>query len=178
MNTHSHTPKTSSQVKPSLVPLRHFAQLPLLGRDKPDQGDESGTEPSSCVSCGLSSVEAEGVPGVGEDVNCVTFYRIVMLAWHVMNQWLFLPKTLVFKVIFNIPLGRAELPWHFVILIMTIVLGDRCLSDSGRLTFKMSEKSQYTSDISGQEDLFFLISWDTKWDKLSRIHITHSLWFP
>ena len=48
--THAHTPKASSQIRPSLVPLRDFAQLPLLGRHKPHQGEESGTEPSSCLS--------------------------------------------------------------------------------------------------------------------------------
>ena len=80
--THTHTPpyKTSSRIRPSLVPLRDFAHLLLLGWNKSDQGEESGTEPSSCVSCGPSSVEAEGVPVVGEDANSDTFYRIVMLA--------------------------------------------------------------------------------------------------
>ena len=61
----AHTPKTSSQIRPSLVPPRHFAQLPLLGQNKPDQGEESGREPSSCLSRGLSSVEVEGVRVVG-----------------------------------------------------------------------------------------------------------------
>ena len=41
-----------------------------------------------------------------------------------MNQWLFLLKTLVVEVIFDILLGRAELSWYFVILITRIVLGD------------------------------------------------------
>ena len=42
--THTHTQKTS-QIRPSLVPLRDFAQLPLLGRHKPDQGEEPEREP-------------------------------------------------------------------------------------------------------------------------------------
>ena len=69
-HTHTHT-KTSSQIRPSLVPLRDLAELPLLGQHKPHQGEESGTEPSSCVSHGLSSGKAEGVPVVGEDVKPV-----------------------------------------------------------------------------------------------------------
>ena len=73
-HTHTHThPKTSSQIRPSLVPLRDFAQLPLLGRHKPHQGEESGTEPSSCISHGLSSGKAEGVPAVGEDESWCHF---------------------------------------------------------------------------------------------------------
>ena len=59
--------------------MRHFAQLPLLGPHKPDQAEESGTQPSSCVSRGLSPVEAEGVPVDGEDGNSATFYSILML---------------------------------------------------------------------------------------------------
>ena len=34
----------------------------------------------------------------------------------------------------------------------------RRLSESGHLTFRVSEKSQYTSHISGQEDLFSFAS--------------------
>ena len=71
-HTNTHTHKTS-QIRPSLVPLRDFAQLPLLGRHKPEQGEESGTEPSSCVSRGLSSGTAEGVPEVGEHGNWCRF---------------------------------------------------------------------------------------------------------
>ena len=173
--THTHTPpyKTSSRIRPSLVPLRDFAHLPLLGRNKSDQGEESGTEPSSCVSCGPSSVEAEGVPVVGEDANSDTFYRIVMLAWHVMNQWLFLLKTLVVEVIFDILLDRAELSWCFVILITRIALR-RCSSDSGPLTCRVSEKSQYTSDISRSGRFIFLYILRANGDMLSRTHIPHS----
>ena len=100
MNTHTHTcththihpntPKTSSQVRPSLVPPRRFAQLPLLGPHKPDQAEESGTQPSSSVSRGRSPVKDAGVPVVGEDGNCATFYSILMLLWTVMDQWLLL----------------------------------------------------------------------------------------
>ena len=61
--------------------LWETAQLPLPGQHKPDQGEESGREPSSWVSHGLSSVKAEGVPVVGEGENCDTFYRIAMLVW-------------------------------------------------------------------------------------------------
>ena len=70
-HTHTHTDTHTHQDllpdQPSLVPLRHFAQLPLLGLHKPHKGEESGTEPSSCVSRGFSSGKAEGVPVVGED---------------------------------------------------------------------------------------------------------------
>ena len=153
MNTHSHTSKTSSRMKPSLVPLRHFAQLPLLGQNKPVQGEEPGTEPSSCVSRGLSSVEAEGVPVVGEDGDCATLYRIAMLRWHVVNQRLFLRGP-------RLPRSHLQYPalqgWTF----MTFCpFNDedcvrRCLSESGRLTFRVSGKSESTSNNSGQEGLF------------------------
>ena len=79
-STHTHThartrPPPSSQIRSSLLPLRccYFSQHPLLEQHKPDQGEESGTQPSSCGSCGLSSVEAEGVPVVGEDGNWCHF---------------------------------------------------------------------------------------------------------
>ena len=76
---------TLTEPRPSLrsaefwVPLRILAELELPGQHKPDQGEESGREPSSWVSHGLSSVKAEGVPVVGEGENCDTFYRIAML---------------------------------------------------------------------------------------------------
>ena len=157
-HTHTHPYKTSSRIRPSLVLLRDFAHLPLLGRNKSDQGEESGTEPSSCVSCGPSSVEAEGVPVVGEDANSDTFYRIVMLAWHVMNQWLFLLKTLVVEVIFDILLGRAELSWYFVILITRIVLGDAQVTlDPWPVEWVRNHNTHPI--FQGQEDLFSFISW-------------------
>ena len=98
---YTHTPKTSSQIRPSLVPLRHFAQLPLLGQHKPDQGEASGAQSSSCGSCGPSSVEADGVPmGVP-------------------------PKTkLTQNSSSNNLLGRDDLQWHFVTLILWIALGE------------------------------------------------------
>ena len=79
-HTHTHTHTSSSQIRPSLVPLRHFAQLPLLGQHKPDQGEESGTEPSSCVSLVLLlsrltvSQRLERM-GIG-----ATFNRVLILA--------------------------------------------------------------------------------------------------
>ena len=76
---HPNTPKTTSQIRTNLVPPRRFAQLPLLGPHKPDQAEESGTQPSFWVSRGLSPVEAEGVPVVGEDGDCATFYSILTL---------------------------------------------------------------------------------------------------
>ena len=64
----------------------------------------------------------------------------------------------------------------------------RRLSESRHLTFRVTEKPQYTSNISGQEDLFSFASCDPKWDKLSRTHtpplvllpivsLTWSKWF-
>ena len=70
---------TLTEPRPSLrsaefwVPLRILAELELPGQHKPDQGEESGTQPSSCGSCGPSSVEAEGVPVVGEGANWCHF---------------------------------------------------------------------------------------------------------
>lgn len=70
---------TLTEPRPSLrsaefwVPLTILAELELPGQHKPDQGEESGTQPSSCDSCGPSSTEAEGAPGVGEVVNSSLF---------------------------------------------------------------------------------------------------------
>ena len=70
--THAH-----SQTKKNLLPdqlnlgtCESLAQLELPGQRKPDQGEESGTQSSSCSP---SSTEAEGVPGVGEVVNSSLF---------------------------------------------------------------------------------------------------------
>ena len=76
-DTHTHTPKTSSQSRPSWVLLQRLSECHLLGRHKPDQGEESGTEPASCVSRGPSSAEGVGVPVVGEDENWCHFYSII-----------------------------------------------------------------------------------------------------
>ena len=140
---HTHTHKTCSQIRPSLIPLRHFAQLPVLGLNKPHQEEESGRESSSCVSRGLSSVKAEGIPVVGENENCVTFYRLAMLVWRVMNQWLFLLRPRLQRSHLQYPAWQG---WTF----MTFCYFNhedcfrRRLSESGHLTFRVSEKLQYT----------------------------------
>ena len=72
---HTHTHMTSSQIRPSLLPLRHFPQYPLLEQHKPDQGEESGRQPSSCDPCGPSSREAQGVSVVREVVNWSHFSK-------------------------------------------------------------------------------------------------------
>ena len=118
------TPKNSSQIRLSLVPLRHFAQLPLLGQNKPDQGEESGTEPSSCLSRGLSSVEVEGVWVVSEDGNCDGFYRIAMLMWRIMNQWLFLLSPSLHRSHLQNPASQGWTCMAFCLLIMRMVLGE------------------------------------------------------
>ena len=74
--THTHTaprdPKTSSQVRASLVPVRDLSDHPLLGHNKPNQGEDSAPEPSSC---GPRSPFGEGerVPVIGEDANWYHF---------------------------------------------------------------------------------------------------------
>ena len=45
-HTHTHTTKTYSQIRPSLVPLRDVAELPLLGQQKPKLIVNSGTQAS------------------------------------------------------------------------------------------------------------------------------------
>ena len=146
MDPHNKTTKwiyTHTHTRPSLVPLRHFAQLPALGLNKPHQEEESGRESSSCVYRGLSSVEAEGVPVVGENGNCVTFYRIAMLLWRIMNQWLFLLRPRLQRNHLQYPAWQG---WTF----MTFCHFNhedcfrRRLSESEHLTFRMSEKLQYT----------------------------------
>ena len=125
------------------------------------------------VSRGLSSVKAEGVPVVGEDEKCATFYSILMLVWRVMSQGLSLLRK---NVIQKSPSISCFAGMNFY---DTLSFNDedcfrRCLSESGHLTFRVSNKSQSTSNISGQEDLFSFLSWGPKWDKLCRTHIPHS----
>ena len=137
--TLTHLPDQTSQIRRSLVPQRDFAQLPLLEQNIPDQGKESGTEPSSCVCCGLSSGKAEGVPEVGEDGNCAIFYRIAMLACCVMDQWLSLLRRRFPRSHLHYPAWQG---WTFMAF-CHCNLGDcfrRCLSESGCLTFRVSEK--------------------------------------
>ena len=55
--------------------MRSLAQLELPGQRKPDQGEESGTQSSSCDPCGPSSREAQGVPVVREVVNWSHFLK-------------------------------------------------------------------------------------------------------
>ena len=45
-HTYTHTTKTCSQIRPSLVPLRDVAELPLLGQQKPKLIVNSGTQAS------------------------------------------------------------------------------------------------------------------------------------
>ena len=72
------------------------------------------------ISRGTLSVKADCVPVAGEDGNCATFYRIVLLVWRVTNQWLFLLSP---------RLHRSHLPYPVwqgsavcVIFIMRVVL--------------------------------------------------------
>ena len=62
------------------VPLGIPAELELPGQHTPDQGEESGTQPSSCDSSNSSSTESEGFPVAGEVVNCFRFF-IVYISW-------------------------------------------------------------------------------------------------
>ena len=77
---HTHRTKTFSQISRIWVPLGIPAELELPGQHKPDPGEESGTQPSSCDSSDSSSIEAEGFPVVGEVVNCFHFF-IVYISW-------------------------------------------------------------------------------------------------
>lgn len=58
---HTHT-NTFFQTSRIWVPLRLLAELGLLGQHKPGQGEESGTQPSSCESIDSSSTESDGFP--------------------------------------------------------------------------------------------------------------------
>ena len=66
-------PRPSVRSAEFWVPLRILAELELPGQHKPDQGEESGTQPSSCDSSDSSSTESEGFSVVGEVVNCFRF---------------------------------------------------------------------------------------------------------
>ena len=79
-HTHTHThSQDSSQLRLPLVPLSDLSELHILGQHKPDRGEDSAPEPSSCGPCG-SSGEADGVPLVGQDGISATSYRIGVLA--------------------------------------------------------------------------------------------------
>ena len=92
--THTHTPETFSQLRLPLVPLSDVSELPILGQHKPDQGEDSAPEPSSCGPRG-SSGEADSVPVAGQDGNQCHFLqdRCVSMMHH--EPLIVPPKTKV-----------------------------------------------------------------------------------
>ena len=72
--THTHTLETFSQFRLPLVPLSDLSELPVLGQHKPDQGEDSAPELSSCGPRS-SSGESDGVPVAGQDGNQCHFLQ-------------------------------------------------------------------------------------------------------
>ena len=88
-----------------------LAQLVLPGLHRPDQGERSGRQPSSCESCGPSSREAQGVLSVGKAVNWSPFLKDGSLGGVHNDQTVVSPKVLVTQTSsFDILVGRG----HFV----------------------------------------------------------------
>ena len=169
--THTHTHKTSSRIRPSLVPLRDFAHLPLLGRNKSDQGEGSGREPSSFSLVVLLLLRLR-VSRWLERMRIVTLF-IGSLCWR-DTSWTngcssLRPWSLKSSSISSLA-GLSFLAFcHFN-------HGDcfrRCSSDSGHLTFRVSEKSQYTSDISRVRKIYFPLYLEVK--RGHAVQDTHSL---
>ena len=81
--THTHTLDTFSQFRLPLVPLSDLSELPVLGQHKPDQGEDSAPELSSCGPRS-SSGESDGVPVAGQDGNQCHFLqdRCVSMTHH------------------------------------------------------------------------------------------------
>ena len=123
-DTHTHPPKTSSQSRPSLVLLQHLSECQLLGRHKPDQGEESEIEPSSGVSCGPSSAEGEGVPAVGEDENWCQSYSIIVVGVTCHEPMIVPSKAMLHTSHLQYPASQGCTFMTFSMLIMPIVLGE------------------------------------------------------
>ena len=101
-----------------------------------------------------------------------TFNRIVMSAW-CHESMVVPPKTKVTQESSSISCF-TWMNFHDILYLNHADCFRRRLNESWQLTFRVTEKSQYTSRISSQEDLFSFASWDPKWDKLSRTHTSRS----
>lgn len=164
--THTYTPKTSSQLAPQ-VPVWEVTQL-HLDLHKADQGQNWAAEPSSfwlffCRSWGCSSCQR------GCEI-AATF--ITNICW-CNGSWASVCSSYdqsYTDVIFGILVGRGKLFLAFCHFNNEVCF-KRGWCRCGLLT--ESVKNLGTRVIfQSQKYLFLFMSWDQKWNKLSRVHRT------
>ena len=159
-HTHTHThSKTSSQIRPSLVPLRDLAELPLLGRHKPHQVVNSGTEPSFGCSHSLSLVKAEVVPVAGEVVTCHFLYDHCVGVMH-REPMVVPPKTKVTQKSSSVSclagiIFRVILSFFIMMIVLEEAWGNL---DIWPLEWMRNHKTSVI--FQGQEYLFSFVSRD------------------
>ena len=118
------------------------------------------------------SLEAEGVPVVGEGA------KLLPLLWSASvgvthHEPMAVPHmtAVTTQGTFSILVGRDKLFWHPVNLIMILVLREAYV-DVGIWPLK-SEIAVHPI-LQGDNYLLSSLSWDPKWDELSKLYIPHS----
>ena len=118
------------------------------------------------------SLEAEGVPVVGEDAI------LLPLLWSASvgvthHEPMVVPHMTTVKTEgnFSILVGRDKRFYHSVILIMIFVLREAYV-DVRIWRFKWEIAVHLI--LQGDSYLFSCLSWDPKWDEMSKVHIPHS----
>ena len=154
-HSHPYTPRPPPKLGPPLVPVGEFAEL-HFGQQEAGRGQDRAAGSSSCwLSWSFFCRSWECPTGWRGCEVAATF--IACICWHDMswtNCCSSCDRTCA-EIIFNILVGRDKFFWHSVILIMRFVLRETYI-DCGYLTFQISEKSQYTSDISRSWIFIFL----------------------
>ena len=151
-HSHTYTPRPPPKLGPPLVPVRQFAELKEAGwgQDWPAGSSSFWLSWSFfCRSCGCPS-GWRGCEIAATFIACICWHDI---SW--TNGCSSCEHSYT-EVIFSIPVGRDKFFWHSVILIMKFALRETYV-DCGYLTFQISEKLQYTSDISRSIFIFLCV---------------------
>lgn len=154
-HSQTYTFRPPPKLGPPLVPVREFPEL-HFDQQEAGWGQDWAAGSSSCWlswSCFCRSWDCPS--GWRRCEIAATF--IGCTCWHDMS-WTNGCSSCnhsYTEVIFSILVGRDKFFWHSVILIMRFVLRETYI-DGGYLTFQISEKSQYTSDISRSGVFTFL----------------------
>ena len=126
-NTYTHTRETSSLICSFWVPVSGVAQLESPGKNRPDQGPESKTGPSSCwlawlTPRGPSSWEAAGVPVVWRGHDRLPLFILSRRCGREThtNQWPLLLRHWWRRHPLLISWLAVELPWQSVTFIMRL----------------------------------------------------------
>ena len=116
------------------------------------------------------SLEAEGVPAVGEGA------KLLPLLWSASvgvthHEPMVAPHMTTVEGNFSIRVGRDKRFCHSVILIMIFVLREAYV-DVRIWRFKWEVAVHPI--LEGDNYLLSCLSWDPKWDEMSKVHIPHS----